>query len=159
MSTNHQLNSKSIARIAAIQTIYQYETLDRTVDINTLLTNVINFYKDNDVKSDHEINSLSNLKLKPSISYMNELVEFTSNNLVQVDKIIEEHLSAEWTLEKLPKLLLAILRVSVSEIKYFPETPRKVVINEYTDIASEMVDDSQVGFVNSLLDKYAENKG
>ncbi|MBN8511858.1 MAG: transcription antitermination factor NusB [Rickettsiales bacterium] len=159
MSTNHQLNSKSLARIAAIQTIYQYETLDRAVNINTLLTNVIDFYKDNDVKSDHEINDLSNLKLKPSIGYMHELVEFTSNNLVQIDKIIEEHLSSEWTLEKLPKLLLAILRVSVSEIKYFPETPRKVVINEYTDIASEMIDDSQVGFVNSLLDKYSEHKG
>ncbi|CAN0605693.1 unnamed protein product, partial [Ectocarpus sp. 12 AP-2014] len=72
-----------------------------------------------------------------------------------IDQIIEKHLTNEWNIQNLPKLLFATLRVAVCELKYFPETPSKVIINEYTDIASDMLDSGEIGFVNSLLDKYA----
>ena len=77
------------------------------------------------------------------------------NYLEEIDKIIEIYLTNHSTLKNLPKLLFATLRIAMCELKYFPETPRKVVINEYTDIASNMLDNSEIGFVNSVLDKYA----
>jgi len=152
---NSQLNSKSIARIAAIQTLYQFETNKHDTNIETLLLQIIDFYRDKDIKSDYELDSKSLLKLKPSFNYLKELVKYTHENIEGIDQIIENHLSNEWTIKNLPKLLFATLRVSICEMKYFPETPRNVIINEYTDIASDMLDDGQVGFVNSVLDKYA----
>lgn len=153
--TKTQINTKSISRIAAIQTIYQFENDKKTADIDTLLLRIRDFYKDKDLKSDYEIDKSSKIKLRPSYNYLNELVKFTHENLESIDKIIEIHLTNEWNLKNLPKLLFATLRVAVCELKYFPETPSKVIINEYTDIASDMLDDREVGFVNSVLDKYA----
>ncbi|MCF8494475.1 MAG: transcription antitermination factor NusB [Rickettsiaceae bacterium] len=153
-----QLNSKSIARIAAIQTLYQFETDKHNTNIETLLLQIIDFYRDKDIKSDYELDSRSLLKLKPSFNYLKELVKYTHDHLEEIDQIIENHLSNEWTINNLPKLLFATLRVSICEMKYFPETPRNVIINEYTDIASDMLDEGQVGFVNSVLDKYADKK-
>ena len=153
--TKTQINTKSISRIAAVQTIYQFENDKNTSDIDTLLLRIRDFYKDKDLKSDYELDKLSKLKLRPSYNYLNELVKFTHENLEEIDKIIEIHLTNEWNLQNLPKLLFATLRVAVCELKYFPETPSKVIINEYTDIASDMLDSGEVGFVNSVLDKYA----
>lgn len=153
--TKTQINTKSISRIAAVQTIYQFENDKNTSDIDTLLLRIRDFYKDKDLKSDYELDKLSKLKLRPSYNYLNELVKFTHENLKEIDEIIEIHLTNEWNLKNLPKLLFAMLRVAVCELKYFPETPSKVIINEYTDIASDMLDSGEVGFVNSVLDKYA----
>jgi transcription antitermination protein NusB len=154
MSKN-QINAKSIARIAAIQTIYQVG--DENCDINSLLLRIRTFYQDNDINDDYEIEKTNKVKLRPSYNYLSELVKFTYENLEEIDKIIQLYLASEWSIKSLPKLLLAILRVAVCEVKYFPETPHKVIINEYTDIASDMLDSGEVGFVNSMLDKYASS--
>ena len=50
---NSQLNSKSIARIAAIQTLYQFENDKQDTDIETLLLQIIDFYRDKYIKSDY----------------------------------------------------------------------------------------------------------
>lgn len=153
-----QLNNKSIARIAAIQTLYQYDENILKNDIDTLLFQIIEFYRDKDLKSDYEIDAKSSLRLKPSFTHLKELVKYTYENLEEIDKIIAQYITNEETIKTLSKLIIATLRVSFCEIKYFPETPRNVIINEYTDIASDMLGEGQIGFVNSLLDKYAHSK-
>jgi len=150
-----QLNTKSIARIAAIQALYQFENENNDTDIKTILLNIIDFYKDNDIKNDYELEKNSKLKLRPSYNYLSELAKITHEHLEEIDAIIKQHLTKEWTLDSLPKLLSATLRVAICEIKYFPETPSKVILNEYTDIAGDMLDEGEVGFVNSVLDNYA----
>ncbi len=153
--TKTQLNAKSISRIAAIQTLYQCESSNNEIDMEMLLLKMVDFYKDTDIKNDYELDKKSRLKLRPSYSYLKELVKFTHENLEEIDTIIQQHLTKEWTLESLPKLLTATLRVAICEIKYFPDTPRKVILNEYTDIASDMLGEGETGFVNSVLDNYA----
>jgi len=152
-----QVNTKSISRIAAIQILYQFENENYKGDddIDTLLMRIMDFYKNEDVKSDHDLAKDSRLKLRPSYNYLKGLVTFTCDNIDEIDKIIEQHLTQVWTLKNLPKLLYATLRVAICEIKYFPEIPRKVILNEYTDISANMLDDKEVGFVNSVLDSYA----
>lgn len=153
--TKIQLNSKSIARIAAIQTIYQLGNSQNDSDIETLLLRIIDFYKDKEVKNDHEIHRDTNMKLKPSYSFLKELVHYSYENIEEINEIITSYLIDDWTLKSLPKLLLATLQVSICEIIYFPDTPRNVIINEYTDIANDMLDLGEVGFVNSVLDNYS----
>lgn len=153
--TKAQLNTKSIARIAAIQALYQFDSDTNKTDIETVLLRIIDFYKDHDIQNDHGLDKNSKLKLRPSYTYLKELVKFTYENLEELNTLIQKHLTKEWTLESLPKLLLATLRVAMCEIKYFPETPYKVILNEYTDIAGDMLDENEVGFVNSVLDNYA----
>lgn len=153
MKTN-QISNKSIARIAAVQTIYQIAN-DRTIDLASLLLRTKEFYKDADFKIDNEVDPASSLKIKPSFTYLEELTKFTVDNLEEIDETIAKFLTKEWTINNLPLLLHSILRVAFCEIIYFPETPKKVVINEYTDIASDMLAETEVGFVNSVLHNYA----
>ena len=164
MPISHNINTKSLARIAAIQVIYQFEnestksedkrrseqSEDNKEQIDFLLKKIIEFYKDKEIKSDFDLEQQTRIKIKPSYNYLKQLVELTYENMPSIDQIIYVHLKDNWQLENLPTLLLALLRVAICEIKYFPETPRK-----YTDIASDMLDVDEIGFVNSLLDKYS----
>lgn len=156
--SNSQISTKSIARIAAIQILYQFANSKAEADITSLLVRMKELYKDSDFKSDHEIDENSNLRLRPSYSYMEELVKHTHENLSKIDEIIANHLTKEWNINTIPVLLCAVLRVAICEIDYFPETPQKVILNEYTDIASDMLDSNEIGFVNSLLQTYANSK-
>lgn len=147
-----QINSKSIARIAAVQTLYQFASHKGEQDVVSLLLKMKEFYKDTDLKSDHDLDDKEiNLKLKPSYSYLEDLVKHTYDNLAIIDEIISTRLAKEWNLTTLPILLHALLRVAICELRYFPETPEKVVLNEYTDIAGDMLAAKEVGFVNSIL--------
>jgi N utilization substance protein B len=153
MST-YKINTKTIARIAAVQTLYQYQNSIGETDIQTVLLRMNEFYKDPNLKNDHDLQD-SKLKLRPSYKYLEELVNFTHQNLEEIDIIIKEHLSKDWQISDLSVLLLSVLRVAICEIKYFPETPFKVIINEYTDISGDMLGENEIGFVNSLLHNYA----
>ncbi len=152
------INSKSIARIGAIQVLYQFANADNQGNIETILFGIQEFYKDSDFKSDHDIDKKSRLKLKPSKSHLEQLVKHSHENLTEIDDIIKKYLTKDINLTAIPVLLCSILRVAICEIKYFPETPKKVVLNEYTDIASNMLDEHEVGFVNSLLENYYNSK-
>ena len=88
---NQQISTKSIARIAAIQTLYQFASSQDTLDINSVLLRIKEFYKDVDFKSDHDIDQKSTLKLKPSYSDLEELVKYTYNNLLEIDKEISKY--------------------------------------------------------------------
>ena len=154
---HQQISTKSIARIAAIQTLYKFASSQGKTDISSALFRIKEFYKDVDFKSDHDIDQKSTLKLKPSYSYLEELVKYTYNNLLEIDKEISLFLTKSWTITNLPMLLLSVLRVGICELAYFPETPKKVIINEYTDIANDMLDENEIGFVNSILHNYAQS--
>ena len=150
-----QLNRKSISRIAAIQTLYDYDS-NPNKDLASSLLRIIEFYKDKAVKKDYDLPKTTNYKVRPSYKYLQELVDNTGEYLSQIDIVIGKHLSAEWSLDKLSILLRSLLRVAICEITYFPETPKKVVISEYTDIAGDMLDENEIGFVNSILENIAQ---
>ena len=155
---NQQISTKSIARIAAIQTLYQFASSKGESDIGSVLLRIKEFYKDSGFKSDHDIDETSKLKLKPSYSYLDDLVKYTHDNLPEIDETIARLLIKEWTITNIPMLLHAALRVAICEINYFPETPKKVIINEYTDIANDMLDENEIGFVNSILHNHSQSR-
>jgi len=157
MKPNH-INSKSIARIAAVQTLYQYKLDGAQQSLDSIIEQMIRFYQDERVKntSDNDNPNSLKIKIKLSIGYFETLVKAVDDNIVQIDEIITSHLVSKWKIDTLPILLLALLRVAVCELKFFPGTPNKVVINEFTDITSDMLSEHEVGFVNSLLDNVSK---
>lgn len=151
--SSSKINKKTIARIAAIQTIYQYAIQNFDVDINDVVKNIIIFYQ-NEKKQGN-----NNLKISPNIEYLNILVKLVIENLKEIDELIEVNLITKKDLKQMPVLLTALLRVSISELLFLKDVPGKVVISEYTDIANDMLNENEIGFVNSILDKIAkENK-
>lgn len=150
MSSN-KINKKSIARIAVVQAIYQ-NILQNNDDMDDIMQNVLSFYQNNNSITDLP----ENLKISLSISHFKMLVKLVFENINKLDEIIDNHLTNDKDPAHMPILLRALLRVSICELLFCPTTPAKVVINEYTDIANDMLNEHEIGFVNSILDKIAQ---
>ncbi len=158
--TSAKINTKTIARIAAVQAIYQYKPESPEQNIEQIIQQIIQFYQDERVANNSTTNLTASLnksiKVKLSISYFELLVKSVVVNLPQIDNMISRHLTSEWQITSLPVLLLALLRVAICELQFLPNVPSKVVINEFTDITSDMLSENEVGFVNSVLDRIAK---
>lgn len=152
------INSKTLARIASIQTLYIYLVDSEAKNsLNKIIEDVSNIYIYQDVIDSSEVESAKKLNIKINKSYFFDLVSFAVNNIDSNVNIIKSYLSDNWQYENLHLSLQAILLSSTAEFKYFPETPSKVIINEYTNIAADFLKPPEVGFVNSILDKISKD--
>ena len=138
-------NSKSLTRLVIVQALYQMEMAGTDVsDIVSSLGDRLIF----DNNFDYLISHISKKLLKDTI---NGVVD----NQSQIDSIIKKNLSSNWRLNRLDKILKAILRAAVYEISYKLNTPTKVIINEYIDITHSFYSQKEPEFVNAILDKIA----
>lgn len=143
-------NAKTIARLAAVQAIYALMSNSDMV-ADDALDKIISYYRDNKAVAEDYEQPLES-KIKPSESHLRTLVEWYASNKTEIDALINQHLIEGNSLDDMNHVLLALLRAGVTELKYFPEVPFKVVINEYTNIASMLLKEEDVPFVNATLD-------
>ncbi len=74
----------------------------------------------------------------------------------EIDKIITDNLD-NWTLERIAKTDLAILRTAVAEMLYVESIPVRVSINEAVDLAKKYGDERSYAFINSVLGKISRS--
>ena len=74
----------------------------------------------------------------------------------EIDKLISDNLD-NWTLERIAKTDLAILRTAVAEMLYVDSVPVSVSINEAVDLAKKYGDDRSYAFINSVLGKISRS--
>lgn len=83
-------------------------------------------------------------------------LEAIRNNIDNIDKTIEKNID-NWTIDRIGKTDLAILRNAVAEMLYLDEMPVAVSINEAVNLAKKYGDDKSYAFVNSVLSKISKN--
>jgi N utilization substance protein B len=71
-----------------------------------------------------------------------------------IDGLISEH-SKGWTLQRMPAVDRAILRLAICELQRRPETPTAVVIDEAVELAKRFSTDDSGKFVNGMLSAIA----
>ncbi len=86
------------------------------------------------------------------------VVNNTVEHLVEIDGMITPNLK-KWTLARLPRVSLAVLRISCAQLMYMSEVPLSVVIDEAVEIAKEFGADDEYSFVNGVLRSVAADKG
>jgi len=82
-----------------------------------------------------------------------EYIKTTVNNCFENIEDIDASLTGSlknWTLQRISKVNLAILRLSLSEIKY-GEIPHQISINEAIELAKKYSDDDAPAFINGVL--------
>ncbi len=89
--------------------------------------------------------------------YFEQLFDATVENLVAIDEKLEAF-SENWTVNRMAKVDLAILRLSAAEILYMEDVPDSVSINEAVDLAKKFSSDESGKFINGILGKVARNK-
>ncbi len=72
-------------------------------------------------------------------------------NVAEIDSIISDNLKG-WSISRLSKVTLSILRISVYEMKYL-ELPPAISINEAVELAKEYAEDGAPSYINGVLNK------
>ncbi len=82
--------------------------------------------------------------------YAKELALGVFNTKDDLDEIIESHLKKGWTLKRISKASLSILRLALYEMTYVDSVPSSVAINEAVELAKKYtIDESK--FINGIL--------
>ncbi len=138
---------KHTARLAAVQAIYQFEMSDGASWEEVRRDFIENRMKD---LLDHE-EHVTDVDQGLFVNLFDHAVHKKSD----IEDIIEKNLSGDWKIDRLEKVLRAILRVGICELLVVPETPAKVVITEYVKLTKSFFDGDESGFVNRVLDQVA----
>lgn len=87
-----------------------------------------------------------------------ELVEGVRKELEVLDGLIESH-STNWRVDRMSRIDRNVLRLGVYELKYRPDIPRKVTLNEAVELGKKFGSEDSSAFINGLLDKVAQGLG
>lgn len=136
--------SRKKARKIAMQIVYsQIFNIPYTNDsLIAPYENVYNKVTENEIIEDEEF-----IKDK---KYIDFVVNGIKENVEQIDDIISRYLNA-WTIDKISKVDLAILRLSTFEMMNFKDLPISISISEAVNLAREYSEPKSVGFINGIL--------
>ncbi|MCI6662658.1 MAG: transcription antitermination factor NusB [Spirochaetia bacterium] len=95
---------------------------------------------------------------KESETFARLLVAGTIEHIEEIDALIRRHLDS-WEFQRINKVDLAILRISVYPLLYQKDLHPSIVINEAVDISKEYGSDDSFKFVNAVLDNIKKELG
>ena len=84
------------------------------------------------------------------MNYFNRLVKTVEANQSEIDQLLESA-SENWKIDRIDKVDLAVMRLSIAEIKYMEEIPNSVSINEAVELAKKYGSGDSGKFVNGVL--------
>jgi N utilization substance protein B len=88
--------------------------------------------------------------------FTEDLVRGVSDHLEEIDETIRA-LSTNWTLDRMARVDLSLLRIAAYELLYCPDVPGSVAINEAVEIGKRYGTKETPSFVNGILDKICHN--
>ena len=127
------MDKRTRARELAMQVLYQLD-----VQGPDLLVNLDNFLREN--AEDDVVRKLAFDWSKGSW-----------DNLAACDELISAS-TIKWRMSRLSPVDKSILRLSVYQLKFCPDVPKKVVINEAIELAKKFSSAQSSSFVNGVLD-------
>ena len=146
MPASTRSRSRSAARLAAVQALYQRE-MEQT-PVPALL---------------HEFHhhrlgaTIEGVEYADAeVDFFDDLVKGVDARSEELDALIASKLSADWSLARLDRPMRQILRAGAYELVARIDVPTGSVISEYVDVAKAFYDKRESGFVNGLLDAVAK---
>ena len=103
-------------------------------------------------------NHAENDEEHPVDAFSRLLLNAYYDHSAEVDDEIRAHLR-NWTMERLPRVSLTVLRLALAEMLYSDEKKPGVVINEAVELTKKYGADEDYQFVNGLLGAVAREKG
>lgn len=88
--------------------------------------------------------------IAPLNPYTVTVARGVTEHAAHIDDLIAAHLQG-WTLDRLPAVDRAILRVAVWELLHAEDVPEPVAVDEAVELAKQLSTDDSPGFVNGVL--------
>lgn len=134
------------ARIALVQILFAFQILGSEKAARDLLQDIVS-------DSPASIYSKASRAMIDA-EYLGITLEVALENMENIDNYIKTFMSKSWQIERLPKVVLAILRAGIAELMRKHLSP-SIIINEYVNIAKKMNHHNEKAFIHSILDKVA----
>ena len=141
--------SRRNGRVIAFQALYSWDVTKASLD---------------DLLSFSWLQGQSDQPAEPSESAKEErsfaslIIAGTISHIDEIDKLIESHLSSSWSMDRISRVALAILRTSVYELLFQNGAEAKIVIDEAVNIAKDFDTDDSYKFINAVLDKIGKDE-
>ena len=146
MTAPTRSRSRSAARLAAVQALYQQEME------GTPLPRLLKEFHEHRLGATIEDEHYHEAER----DFFDDIVAGVDARRSDIDQAISSKLASGWTLERLDRPMRAILRAGAYELIARPDVPTGSVISEYVDVAHAFFDRREAGFVNGLLDSIAK---
>lgn len=88
--------------------------------------------------------------------YAREIVDGVTDHRDEIDELISTYAQG-WTIERMPNVDRAVLRLASWELLHNPEVPAPVAIDEAVELAKQYSTDDSARFVNGVLGKIAQH--
>jgi len=137
---------RRLARLAAIQGLYQLALLPEPVDA------LIRRFRDNPGVLLQEEQTL----IAVDTELFSQIVLGVTENQDDIDTMIGGALEARLSVARLEPLLKAILRAGTFELYRHSDTQTGIIVNDYIDVAHGFFDAKEPGLVNAILDRLAK---
>lgn len=132
--------SRKKARDNAFKCIYELEFI-KDKNLDDILSNC---YEENNNSEEEK-------------EYIQMIVNGVKENIKKIDDIILSKLK-NWSLDRIAKIDLAILRLAIYEVLYVDSIPDKVSANEAVELAKTYGNNDSKSFVNGVIAKVIEDK-
>lgn len=138
--------SRSAARLAAVQALYQQEMEGTPLPL--LLREFHN----------HRLGAtIEDVTYHPAEQpFFDDVVKGVDARRDEIDELIVARLAKGWAMDRLDKPMRQILRAGTYELLARADVPTASIISEYVDVAHAFYDKREAGFVNGLLDGIAK---
>lgn len=137
--------SRSSARLGAVQALYQMDIAG--TDFSEVLAQ-FGAGRMGETFEDGECG-------EADFDFLKDIVEGVVREQHGIDRAVEDHLAAAWTLARLDSTLRAVLRAGAFELMFRADVPARVSITEYVDVAHAFFEAEEPRVVNGVLDALA----
>ena len=136
---------RGAARFYAVQALFQMEASD--VPIGTIMREF----------EAHRIGAETDEETwaEADLNHFRRLVDTAVDRQARIDQMTDRALVAKWPIDRIDPTLRALFRAAAAELMR-SETPARVVISQYVDIAAAFFPEGrEANFVNAVLDHMA----
>jgi len=166
MSKRKPGRSRSVARLCAVQALYELDITGAPVDpvLGAFMQDrwdLAGGISDDDEDDDDLDFERSQPRQpvgemqRPETGLLATLVRGVGERQGEIDEMLKGGLSEDRPIERLEVLVRAILRAGAFELLSQSDTPARVVISEYVDVARSFFTGTEPGLVNAVLDRLA----
>ncbi|MFT4026068.1 MAG: transcription antitermination factor NusB [Novosphingobium sp.] len=138
--------ARAAARLGAVQALYQHQME------GTPLVQLLDEFHLHRLGAEIEEMQFN----QAETAFFDDLVKGAILRRDEIDEILSSKLAEGWSLARLDKTMLQILRVGIYELMARADVPTGTAISEYLDIAHAFFDAREAKFVNGLLDAVAK---
>ncbi|MDX2095072.1 MAG: transcription antitermination factor NusB [Alphaproteobacteria bacterium] len=144
---------KRASRLAAVQAMYSEALIEKSTLPALLAAQMLQSWADSRANDTDDLPHAS----QPEMALLNKLIATAQAEHVRIEAAIEGHILPHWSRARMSLPLLAVLQVFAAETLAYPTRGRATLIDEYTEVAAQLVTDEELAYAHKAFNLLLES--